>query len=150
MDVKTMRLMAMGFFASCLTTLAFAGNATAQAVSMIATLVLAAPFAYGLWRSPAMEGFARLLAIAVVGTIGFAAWNLLGHPNARWAHRAFIYTTYAAAIAIISLAMVLDIRARSARQAWLIAGGVHLAATASIVLIKMCFVERMMAAAELP
>ncbi|HWV57183.1 MAG TPA: hypothetical protein VNZ57_06900 [Longimicrobiales bacterium] len=145
MSPKTMRLLAAAFFASCVTTMALAGDAVAQAVAMAVAMAMALPLAFGLMTSPAATGYSKLCAIALLGTIGFASWNLLGQPNPRWAHRAFIYTGYSAAVALILLATVLDTKNRTDKQIWYIAGGVHVAATVSMALVKACFVERMMA-----
>lgn len=109
-------------FATCLAMLAFAGNWSAQAAFMVLAVALTATLGFGLLRSPAANGFSRLLTYALAGAVGFAAWNLFAQPNMRWAHRAFIYTAYGAAIAIILLATVLEREDRSQQDSWYIAG----------------------------
>lgn len=144
MSETMLRRLSLAVFFSSLGTMGFAGTHLIQISLMTAALLLAALLALGLVRSPDATGFSNTLAWAMVGTLGFAAWNLIGQPNPRWAHRAFIYTTYGGAAAILLLATALDTEARTERQSWFIAGGVYLATTVSIILIKSCFVERMM------
>lgn len=86
----------------------------------------------------------RFASYAIAGALAFAAWNLLGQPNERWAHRTFIYSLYGAAAALFLLATDLGKPQQTDKQKWIIGSVIYALTTVSIIALKPCFVSRMM------
>lgn len=149
MSLDIIRQICFASFVSGMVAMALAGRPTLQAATLLIAFILAVVTVWGLRRIPDGSTLGFVLSVAMALTLTIAAWNFLGHPSERWAHRTFIYTVYSAAAAIMLLATVLDQPDEVTRPHWYAIAGIYLAATVSIALLKPCFAQRMLEAAAI-